>query len=74
MQYEDRIDALVAPKGALEMLSQDEMARLSEESGPFHELFHRCALAILNCGSDSDDPQRPRDVVQRATRHYFYPA
>jgi predicted Rossmann-fold nucleotide-binding protein len=57
MQYEDRIDALVAPKGALEMLSQDEMARLSEESGPFHELFHRCALAILNCGSDSDDPQ-----------------
>jgi len=32
---------------------------LSEESGPFHELFHRCALAILNCGSDSDDPQAP---------------
>lgn len=57
MLYEDRIDALVAPKGALEMLSQDEIARLSEESGPLHDLFHRCALAILNCGSDSDDPQ-----------------
>lgn len=61
MQYEDRVDALVAPKGALEMLSQNEMARLSEGSGALHELFHRCALAILNCGSDSDDPQAVMD-------------
>ncbi|MBJ7538943.1 nucleotide 5'-monophosphate nucleosidase PpnN [Marinomonas transparens] len=57
MQYEDRVDALVAPKGSLEMLSQDEISRMSEDSGSLHELFHRCALAILNCGSDSDDPQ-----------------
>lgn len=57
MQYEDRVDALVAPKGALEMLSQDEIARISEDSSQLHELFRRCSLAILNCGSDSDDPQ-----------------
>ncbi|TPE50873.1 LOG family protein [Maribrevibacterium harenarium] len=56
MKYEDRVDALVAPKGALEMLSQDEIARMSSQSGSLHELFRRCALAILNCGSDSDDP------------------
>ena len=43
MQYEDRVDALVAPKGSLEMLSQDEISRLSEETGPLHDLFHRCA-------------------------------
>lgn len=57
MSVANRVDALVAPKGALEILSQDEIVRLSEESGQLHELFRRCALAILNCGSDSDDPQ-----------------
>ncbi|WP_211313903.1 nucleotide 5'-monophosphate nucleosidase PpnN [Marinomonas piezotolerans] len=56
MMSNDRVDALVSPKGALEMLSQDEIARMSEDSGELHELFRRCALAILNCGSDSDDP------------------
>ncbi|GAB3486191.1 nucleotide 5'-monophosphate nucleosidase PpnN [Marinomonas epiphytica] len=61
-QYNEAlIDALVAPKGALEMLSQDEISRLSEESGELKELFRRCALAILNCGSDSDDPQAVMD-------------
>lgn len=57
MLYEDRVDALVAPKGALEMLSQDEVSRLSDDTGQLHELFRRCALAILNCGSDTDDAQ-----------------
>lgn len=57
MSSDYRVDALVAPKGALEILSQDEIARISEDSGELHELFRRCALAILNCGSDSDDPQ-----------------
>lgn len=57
MQYQDRVDALVAPKGALEMLSQDEISRMSEESGSLHDLFRRCALAIMNCGSDTDDAE-----------------
>ncbi|ADZ89879.1 nucleotide 5'-monophosphate nucleosidase PpnN [Marinomonas mediterranea] len=55
MSLEDRVNALVAPKGALEILSQDEITRLSVGSGSLHDLFRRCALAILNCGSDSDD-------------------
>ncbi|WP_275672784.1 nucleotide 5'-monophosphate nucleosidase PpnN [Marinomonas algicola] len=61
MQYEGRVNALVAPKGALEMLSQDEIARISEGSGSLYQLFRRCSLAILNCGSDSDDAQAVMD-------------
>ncbi|MEO9653781.1 nucleotide 5'-monophosphate nucleosidase PpnN [Marinomonas sp.] len=64
MTYEGRIDALVAPKGALEMLSQNEISRMSEKSGPLNDLFRRCALAILNCGSDLDDPQAVMDKYQ----------
>ncbi|MGO3346745.1 MAG: nucleotide 5'-monophosphate nucleosidase PpnN [Marinomonas sp.] len=55
MLYEDRVDALVAPKGALEVLSQDEISRMSDDAGSLHTLFRSCVLAILNCGSDSDD-------------------
>jgi len=57
MPFEHRVDALVAPKGALEILSQGEITRLSDGSGRLHELFRRCSLAVLNCGSDSDDAQ-----------------
>ncbi|WP_067101766.1 nucleotide 5'-monophosphate nucleosidase PpnN [Marinomonas atlantica] len=64
MINEDRVDALVSPKGALEMLSQEEIARMSEDSGDLHELFRRCALAILNCGSDSDDPAEVMSVFK----------
>lgn len=64
MTYSDRVDALVSPKGALEMLSQEEIARMSEDSGDLHELFRRCALAILNCGSDSDDPSEIMSVFK----------
>lgn len=61
MSNQNRVDALVAPKGSLEILSQDEIYRLSEKSDSLHDLFHRCALAILNCGSDSDDPEAMMD-------------
>ncbi len=64
MMLNDRVDALVSPKGALEMLSQDEIARMSEDSGELHELFRRCSLAILNCGSDSDDPTEIMSVFK----------
>ena len=64
MTYSDRVDALVSPKGALEMLSQEEITRMSEDSGDLHELFRRCALAILNCGSDSDDPSEIMSVFK----------
>jgi predicted Rossmann-fold nucleotide-binding protein len=44
------------PEGALEVLSQNEVNRLrSTGEGGHHELLRRCALAILNSGSVTDD-------------------
>lgn len=53
---DDRIDIDVSPRGSLEMLSQlevDALRRLG--SGSAHELFRRCALAVLNSGTTQDD-------------------
>ena len=50
------IDTEVSPRGSLELLSQREVAEL--RTGPDErllDLFRRCALAVLNTGSDSDD-------------------
>ena len=46
----------VMPEGTLEVLSQQEVNRLrSSGEGGQHELLRRCALAILNSGSTTDD-------------------
>ena len=46
----------VMPEGTLEVLSQQEVIRLrSTGEGGQHELLRRCALAILNSGSTTDD-------------------
>lgn len=46
----------VMPEGTLEVLSQHEVNRLrSTGEGGQHELLRRCALAILNSGSTTDD-------------------
>jgi predicted Rossmann-fold nucleotide-binding protein len=51
------VDARVAPRGSLENLSQQEMAQLLDRGqGGLYPLFRRCALAVLNSGSQSDDP------------------
>jgi predicted Rossmann-fold nucleotide-binding protein len=50
------IDARVTPRGSLELLSHSEVQAL--RVGPdarLLELFRRCALAVLNTGSESDD-------------------
>ena len=53
----DFVDARVAPRGSLENLSQLEMAQLQDRGqGGLYPLFRRCALAVLNSGSLSDDP------------------
>ena len=53
----DFVDARVAPRGSLENLSQAEMAQLLDRGqGGLYPLFRRCALAVLNAGSRSDDP------------------
>jgi len=52
----DMVDARVAPKGSLEHLSQQEIAKLLDTGqGGLYRLFRQCALAVLNSGSDIDD-------------------
>ncbi len=49
-------DTSVSPKGTLELLSQEEVSRLRDAGrGELYELFRRCALAVLNCGQETDD-------------------
>lgn len=49
-------DAQVSPEGPLENLSKAEVAKLLDKNqGGLHELFRKCSLAVLNCGSDIDD-------------------
>jgi pyrimidine/purine-5'-nucleotide nucleosidase len=53
----------VMPEGTLEVLSQHEVNRLrSTGEGGHHELLRRCALAILNSGSTTDDT---REVLEQ---------
>jgi len=70
------VDARVAPRGALESLSQDEIEQLlSTGQGGLYPLFRQCALAVLNAGSDTDDAReifdRYRDFDIRILRHAF---
>jgi len=52
----DMVDARVAPKGSLEHLSQQEIAKLLDTGqGGLYRLFRQCALAVLNSGGDIDD-------------------
>ena len=46
----------VSPEGSLEVLSQQEVDRLRQVGeGGQHEILRRCALAVLNVGSRTDD-------------------
>lgn len=50
------IDAVIAPKGQLEALSQFEVVKiLNTSEGELGYTFRNCALAVLNCGSALDD-------------------
>ncbi|MEN8167416.1 MAG: nucleotide 5'-monophosphate nucleosidase PpnN [Pseudomonadota bacterium] len=51
-----KISASVRPQGSLEVLSQMEVNALLDTSAKgLYGLFRRCALAVLNCGSETDD-------------------
>jgi predicted Rossmann-fold nucleotide-binding protein len=68
------VDASVGPRGSLEMLSQSEIdVLLNSGQGGIHPLFRRCALAILNSGSDNDNAkelfERYRDFEIKVVRH-----
>jgi len=50
------VDTRISPEGHLAVLSRTEVNKLLDTSqGGLYGLLHNCALAVLNCGSDSDD-------------------
>jgi hypothetical protein len=68
------VDASISPSGSLELLSQQEVERLRRIGhGHIHELFRRCALAVLNCDDSFDSaeevykryPDFSVEIVQR---------
>jgi len=68
------VDASVGPRGSLEMLSQSEIdALLNSDAGGVHPLFRKCALAVLNSGSEKDNAkelfERYRDFRIKVVRH-----
>lgn len=50
--------ASVRPAKSLDLLSQREMASLANSKEEIHQLFRRCALAVLNSGAESDDTEQ----------------
>jgi predicted Rossmann-fold nucleotide-binding protein len=54
----DPISARIYPAGILTTLSRLEVERLRDASrGELGELLHRCALAVLNSGTEEDDAE-----------------
>ena len=52
----DVIDAVISPRGQLEILSQFEVSKILDTSeGELAQIFRNCSLAVLNCGSPLDD-------------------
>ncbi len=47
--------ASIRPVRSLDLLSQREMASLAAAGQEIHQLFRRCALAVLNTGGEVDD-------------------
>ena len=57
----------VTPTEGMNILSQDEVSRLKEESKTgMYDLFRRCTMAVLNSGIDEDDP----DVLLARNRDF----
>jgi predicted Rossmann-fold nucleotide-binding protein len=53
------MDALIAPEGSLEILSQVEAGQLRDAGGGgLYELWRQCSLAILNSGASDDDVRK----------------
>ncbi|MCB1624636.1 MAG: DUF4478 domain-containing protein, partial [Pseudomonadales bacterium] len=52
----DFVDAQIGPRGSLENLSQAEINKLLDsQDGGLYPLFRKCALAVLNSGSETDN-------------------
>jgi pyrimidine/purine-5'-nucleotide nucleosidase len=64
------VDARIYPRGGLDVLSRDEVARLRDaSSGGMHDLLRRCALAVLTSGSSSDDPRAAGELYPNFDIH-----
>jgi len=63
--FSQKINARVVPQAALEVLSQSEVKRLTrvDDDGTF-DTFRRCALAVLNTGSNTDSTQEVLDAYR----------
>ncbi|MEA3413217.1 MAG: nucleotide 5'-monophosphate nucleosidase PpnN [Pseudomonadota bacterium] len=49
----------ITPAGSLDVLSQDEVAKLRDTSeGGLYDLFRQCSLAVLNSGSHVDNAKQ----------------
>ncbi len=56
-------NAHIYPRGGLDVLSREEVARLRDaSSGGMHDLLRRCALAVLTSGSATDDPRAAQEL------------
>ncbi len=59
------VNATVVPRGGLDMLSRQEVARLRDASRTgLHDLLRRCALAVLTSGGVADDARALLDAYQ----------
>ena len=54
--------ARIYPRGGLDVLSREEVARFRDASTGMHDLLRRCALAVLTTGSTSDDPRAAQEL------------
>ena len=57
------INAHIHPKKNLRVLSKHEVSQICDINSKTYELFRRCAFAVLNCGSNSDDYLDRKSVV-----------
>ena len=49
------MDARIAPEGSLEILSREEVRRLSDpREGGLYELWRKCSLAVLKSDIEDD--------------------
>ena len=59
------INARITPEGSMEVLSRHEVNLLKDKSKEgLYDLFRQCALAILNCGNESDDSKEIMEEYQ----------
>ena len=60
-----KVTARISPKGSLDLISQKEVSLLQSTTDTgLYRIFRQCALAVLNCGQETDDP---RDLLAAYT-------